>query len=122
MAERDFSPEEIQIAADDAFRGGFGDFMFMDPGRGMGTSRRRTSRRGMTSRRRTSSRSQSTRRNTSRRNTSRRRTSRRCTTRRRHTSRERLCCTGWRNSPRGNTQTMSCWRDGNMWVFKSRKR
>jgi hypothetical protein len=142
MAEREFSPEEIQRAADDAWQGGFGDFMFRDPGRDLGTSRRRTSRRrtsrrrtsrrrtsrrGMTSRRQTSRRSQTSRRNTSRRHTSRRRTSRRrtsrCrTSRRRHTSRKRLCCTGWRNTARGNHQTMSCWRDGNMWEFRIRNR
>lgn len=115
MAEREYSQEEIQRAADDAWSGGFGDFMFRDP-RGFRTSRRRTSRRVMTSSRRTSSSRQTTSRQTSRRRTSRH------TSRRRHTSRQRLCCTGWRNTPRGNQQTMSCWRDGNMWEFRIRNR
>lgn len=131
MAEGEFSPEEIQRAAEDAWQGGFGGFMFMDPGSGSRTSRRRTSsktsRRGMTYRRQTSRKGQTSRRNTSRRHTSRRRTSRRRTSRhhtshRRHTSRKRLCCTGWRNTARGTHQTMSCWRDGNMWVFRIRNR
>lgn len=104
----EFSPEEIQRAADEVRRGGFGDFMFRDPGKNRGTSRRRTTRRQMTSRRRTSSRDTSRNRNTSRRKTSRRRTSRRPTSR---------CCSGWRNTSRGNEQTRSCWQDGNMWEY-----
>ncbi|MBO0962241.1 hypothetical protein J1P26_21295 [Neobacillus sp. MM2021_6] len=109
----EFSPEEIQNAADEVRRGGFGDFMFRDPGQNRGTSRRRTTRRQITSRRRTTSRDTSRNRNTTRRNTSRRRTSRKTT---------RRCCSGWRNTSRGNEQTRSCWRDGNMWEYCVRNR
>ncbi|MBT2734792.1 CotG/ExsB N-terminal domain-containing protein [Bacillus sp. ISL-7] len=121
----DFSAEDIQRAADEVRRGGFGDFMFRDPGQNRGTTRRRTSRRGtsgrrMTSRRNTSRRNTSGNRNTSRRNTSRRNTSRRNTSRRR-TSR---CCkwSGWRYNSRSNTRINRCWKDGNMWNLRVRRR
>ncbi|MFK9094811.1 CotG/ExsB N-terminal domain-containing protein [Bacillus salipaludis] len=128
----EFTQEDIQMAADEVRRGGFGDFMFRDPGRNRGTSRRRTSRR-QTSRRNTSRRKTSRNRNTSRRNTSRRRTSRRMTSRRRtsrrmtsrrRTSRRnrRMCCSEWRNTSRGNQQMKSCWQDGNMWELCIRTR
>ncbi|WP_373605390.1 CotG/ExsB N-terminal domain-containing protein [Bacillus sp. AFS031507] len=136
----DFSAEDIQRAADEVRRGGFGDFMFRDPGQNRGTTRRRTSGRRMTLRRNTSrrntsgnrntSRRNTSRRNTSRRNTSRRRTSRRNTSRRntsrRRTSRRRTsrCCkwSGWRYNSRSNTQINRCWKDGNMWNLRVRRR
>ncbi|MEH7109688.1 CotG/ExsB N-terminal domain-containing protein [Bacillus sp. JJ1764] len=118
MAEREFSPEDIQMAADEARRGGFGDFMFMDPGSNRGTSRRSTSNR-KTSSKRTSSRrtskqmTSSRHRNTTRRNTSRRRTSRHV---------QHLECTNWHSTAHNRHQSKSCWKDGNMWVFKKRKK
>jgi surface antigen len=136
----EFSAEDIQRAADEVRRGGFGDFMFRDPGQNRGTTRRRTSRRGtsgrrMTSRRNTSRRNTSGNRNTSRRNTSRRNTSRRNTSRRntsrrntsrRNTSRRRTsrCCkwSGWRYNSRSNTRINRCWKDGNMWNLRVRRR
>ena len=129
----EFSPEDIQRAADDARRGGFGDFMFRDPGHNRRSSRRRTSRRRVTSRRRISQRRMTSRRitsrrvtsrnlNTSRKITSRRHTSRRVTSRRRTSRRNpRLVCSDWRNTTRGNEQSKSCWKDGNMWEFRLRK-
>ncbi|MFP5110311.1 CotG/ExsB N-terminal domain-containing protein [Neobacillus sp. C211] len=126
----DFSAEDIQRAADEVRRGGFGDFMFRDPGQNRGTTRRRTSGRRMTSRRNTSRRITSGNRNTSRRNTSRRNTSRRNTSRRntsrRNTSRRRTsrCCkwSGWRYNSRSNTRINRCWKDGNMWNLRVRRR
>ena len=139
----EFSQEDIQRAADDVRRGGFGYFMFRDPGHNRRSSRRRTSRRQMTSRRRISQRRMTSRRRisqrrmtsrritsrrvtsrnrntsrriTSRRHTSRRKTSSRCTSRRKH----RLVCSDWRNTSSGNEQTKSCWKDGNMWEFRIR--
>jgi hypothetical protein len=131
----DFSAEDIQRAADEVRRGGFGDFMFRDPGQNRGTtsrrtSRRRTSGRQMTSRQNTSRRNTSRNRNTSRRNTSRRNTSSRNTSRRntsrRRTSRRRTsrCCkwSGWRISSRSNTQINRCWEDGSMGNLRVRRR
>ncbi|WP_191273972.1 CotG/ExsB N-terminal domain-containing protein [Neobacillus kokaensis] len=105
--EKEFSPEEIQSAAEEVRMGGFGDFMFMDPNRNRRTTRKRTSSRPrQTSHPRTSS------RHTSRKKTSRKRTSRQMD----------LCCTEWRNTARGRHQTKSCWKDSNMWVYKWRRR
>lgn len=127
---REFSAEDIQSAADEVRRGDFWDFLFRDPGQNRGTTRKRTSRRRtsgrrMTSRRNTSRRNTSRNRNTSRRNTSRRNTSRRNTSRR-NTSRRRTsrCCkwSGWRRNSRGNTLVNRCWRDGNMWNLRIRRR
>ncbi|AZU62877.1 CotG/ExsB N-terminal domain-containing protein [Neobacillus mesonae] len=110
--EKEFSPEEIQTAAEDVRTRGFGDFMFMDPNRNRMTTRRKTSsRQRHTSRKRTSS------KHTSRKQTSRKRTSRKRTSRKMD-----LCCTEWRNTARGRHQTMSCWKDNNMWVYKWRRR
>ncbi|MBL4951809.1 hypothetical protein RCG24_04250 [Neobacillus sp. OS1-32] len=109
--EKEFSPEEIQTAANEVRRGGFGDFMFMDPNRNQMTTQRRTSSRPQ----------QTSRKRTSRMQTSRNRTSRKKTSRR--TSRHLdLCCTEWRNTGRGRHQTMSCWKDSNMWVYRVRRR
>ncbi|WP_423798706.1 CotG/ExsB N-terminal domain-containing protein [Neobacillus sp. SAB-20_R2A] len=113
MEEREFSPEDIQRAAEGVQRGGFGDFMFMDPGRHRGTSGNRGTS-SQTSRRTTSRPMMTSSRHTTRRRTSRKRTSRRLT--------HNLECTNWRNTDHGRHQTKSCWKDGNMWVFKSRKR
>jgi hypothetical protein len=118
---REFSEEDIQRAADEVKQGDFWDFMFRDPGQNRGTTRKRTSRsktsgRLMTSRRNTSRRNTSRNHNTSRRNTSRRNTSKRKTS--------RCCChdSKWRNSSRGNYQMKCCWKDGNMWSLRIRKR
>ncbi|MCM3768536.1 CotG/ExsB N-terminal domain-containing protein [Neobacillus niacini] len=105
MAEREFSPEDIQRGADEARLSGFGDFMFMDPGRHRGTSRQRRTSSSMTTRRRTSS---------SHRHTSRKRTSRH------HLS--GLSCSPWRNTANGRHQAKGCWKGGNMWVYRKRKR
>ncbi|MCL6574254.1 MAG: hypothetical protein K6T88_21680 [Bacillus sp. (in: Bacteria)] len=96
---KEFTAEDIQRAADEVRRGGFGDFMFSNPGQNHTTTRRRTSKRRTKSRRVTS------RKNTSRRNTSR-------------------CCniSGWRNTSRGNNQMKSYWKDGNMCELKIRRR
>ncbi|MCM3570363.1 CotG/ExsB N-terminal domain-containing protein [Neobacillus mesonae] len=109
--EKEFSPEEIQSAADEVRTGGFGDFMFMDPNQNRRTTRRRTSSRPQqTSQNRTSSRQ-----------SSRKRTSRKVTSR--HTSRKMdLCCTEWQNTGRGRHQSQSCWKDSNMWVYRLRRR
>jgi hypothetical protein len=29
---------------------------------------------------------------------------------------------GWRNTARGNNQMKSCWKDGNMWELRIRRR
>ncbi|WP_420490643.1 CotG/ExsB N-terminal domain-containing protein, partial [Neobacillus drentensis] len=60
-----FSPEDIQRAADEVRHGDFWDFLFRDPSQNRRTTRRRTSRR------RTSRQQRTSRMNTSRRNTSR---------------------------------------------------
>lgn len=100
--EKEFSPEEIQTAADEVRTGGFGDFMFMDPNRNRMTTRRRTSSRPQ----------QTSRKRTSRKQTSRKRTSRRLD----------LCCSEWQNTARGRHQSQSCWKDSNMWVYRLRRR
>ncbi|WP_425458078.1 CotG/ExsB N-terminal domain-containing protein [Bacillus rubiinfantis] len=99
--KRDFTPEEIQQAANEARHRGFGDFMFMDPNRHRGTSGSRTS----SSTRRTSSSKRTSRKNTTRRS-----------------GHHHLCCSEWRTTARGRHQTMSCWEDSNMWLFKRRRR
>ncbi|MFF2450374.1 CotG/ExsB N-terminal domain-containing protein [Neobacillus sp. NPDC058068] len=118
----EITPEKIQSAADEARRGGFGDFMFRDPGFNRGASRRRTTKqrtssRGTTSRKNTSRRNTSGQRNTSRKNTSRRKTSRRRTTRR-NTIRRRNCKTTFQ----GNWQIERCWDDSNQSYFRMKSR
>lgn len=119
--EHEFTPEDIQQAANEARQREFGDFMFRDPGMnrggmggmGPGMGPRMTSRR--TSRQRMTSSRLTTRRHTSEnRRTSRRRTSRRPV--------KDLICTKWRTTARGKNQSQSCWKDGNMWVYKKRRR
>ncbi|MDR6999252.1 CotG/ExsB N-terminal domain-containing protein [Neobacillus niacini] len=109
----EYSSEDIQRAAEEVQRGGFGDFMFRDPGFGR-TSRRQTSSRRNTSRKRT----------TTRRKTSRKQTSRKVTSRR-HTTRHRNHCghrSNWRTMVRGNQEISTCWDDGNMWELRIRNR
>ncbi|MED3561943.1 MULTISPECIES: CotG/ExsB N-terminal domain-containing protein [Bacillus] len=108
----DFSSEEIQRAAEEVQRGGFGDFMFRDPGFGR-TSRKATSRRN-TSRKRTT-----TRKKTSRKQTSRKVTSRKPTTRHRNHCANR---SNWHTTVRGNQEISTCWDDGNMWEIRIRNR
>lgn len=103
----EFSAEDIQRAADEVRRGGFGDFMFRDPGIQQTTT--------------SSSSRMTTRRITSRRLTS---SSSRVTSHNNHVHHPKRCegQTGWRNTPHGNTQTKICWDNGNMWEFCIRRR
>lgn len=105
-----FSQEGIERAAEDVRRGGFGDFMFRDPGSGRRTTRRRTSRK-QTSRRNTSRR-QTSRKVTSRKMTSRRRTSRR------NTSRRRRCF----DTTQGNYLIRRCFEGSNQSYFSQTRR
>jgi hypothetical protein len=100
----EFSPEEIQRAADEVRHRGFGDFMFRDPGHNQGTS--------------------STSHRTTRKNTTRRTTSSE-----RHTTEpirvlETKCFpvsgSGCHKSSRGSNQMKSSWKDGNMWELRIR--
>ncbi len=101
----EFSAEDIQRAADEVRRGGFGDFMFRDPGNEHATTSSHVTTRRKTSKRLTSSSNRTTSHSNPVSHT------RRCN-----------CHTGWRNSPRGNTQIKTCWEDGNMWEFCIRRR
>lgn len=101
----EFSSEEIQRAADEVRRGGFGDFMFRGPSRNRGTS----------------SSSRSTTRHSDRQTTRRHTSGKRCTTRRYPTKcfKVKSC---WQNSHRGSHQTKSYWDNGNMWKLRVRRR
>lgn len=101
----EFSSEEIQRAADEVRRGGFGDFMFRGPSRN----------------RRTSSSSRNTTRHSSRHTTRRHTSAKRCTTRRYPTKCFKIkSC--WQSSNRSNHQTKSYWDSGNMWKLRVRRR
>ncbi|WP_413298802.1 hypothetical protein AA0X95_14065 [Bacillus sp. 1P10SD] len=101
----EFSSEEIQRAADEVSRGGFGDFMFRGPSRN----------------RRTSSSSRNTTRHSSRHTTRRHTSAKRCTTRRYPTKCFKIK-SGWQSSHSSNHQKKCYWDNGNMWKLRVRRR
>jgi len=102
MADREFTPEEIQEAADEVRQREFGDFMFMDPSRYIGLMDDETAEQ------RTSSSTNS-------------RKSTQDNTPQRLSPVQILTCTEWRYIADSKLETKSCWQDGNMQELRIRK-
>jgi len=105
----EFSAEDIESAANEVRRGGFGDFMFGNPSQVEDTSQRQTTsnvmlQRDMSSQLLSSSSSHAEPSETAVNPT------------------RFLNHTGWRNSIHGNTQMNIGWENGNMWELRIRKR